>query len=351
MGTTTQTTNSQSSSTPWKPQAAALTDAFQKAQSAYTTSSQAQAPTDFVAQFTPDQLATFRSMLGYANGNTSPATTSATGTALQTAGTNATQGALSGLSNFDPTKLNNTQSIIDAAKQYADGQDIDAQTRKATQQARETVRDITLPGISQNAAISGNTNSSRTGVAEGLVNRALAENVADTRNSLYSNAFANGLNLASSNANANNASTLGALSSAAGQGTNAENSGVNASSAGINDQTNLFSLANAAGTGEQNANQADLNNQQAQYQSLVSSPYASLQQLMSIIGSQKWGQDTTGTATQSTTPSAMSVIGGLLGGVGSLAGTAGGLGWRPFGSSQPVFTTGAAGNYVYPQFR
>jgi hypothetical protein len=316
MGSSSQTANTQSSSTPWAPQAAALTDAFNNAQTAYGQSSQAKAPTDFVAQFTPDQLKTFQSMLGYANGNTSPATTSATGAALQNAGTAATQGALTGLSNYDPTKLNNTQSISDAAKQYADGQDITAQTNKAMQAAREQVRDVTLPGISQNAAQTGNTNSSRTGIAQGLVDRSLSENAQDTYNSLYSNAYSNGLNLASSNANANNANSLGALSSAAGAGTNAANSGVNASSAGINDQTNLFGLANTAGSGQQAANQANLNNQSAQYASQVSSPYASLQQLMSIIGSQKWGQDTTGTSTTTSNPSALSMIGGLLGAAG-----------------------------------
>lgn len=313
MGSTTQSSNSQSSTTPWEPQAAALTDAFSKAQTAYGQSSQAQAPTDFVAQFTPDQLKTFQSMLGYATGNQSPATTSATGTALQGAGTAATQGALTGLGNFDPTKLNNTQSITDAATQYANGQDITAQTNKAMQSAREQVRDVTLPGIMQNAAITGNANSSRTGIAQGLVERSLAENAQDTYNSLYSNAYANGLNLASSNATANNASKLGALSSAASSGTNAANSGVNASSTGINDQTNLFGLANQAGSGQQAADQANLNNQSAQYASQVSSPFASLQQLMSIIGSQKWGSNTTGTSETTTTPSALSMIGGLLG--------------------------------------
>lgn len=317
MGSTTQTTNSQSSTAPWAPQDAALTDAFQKAQSAYNTSSQATAPTDFTAQFTPDQLATFQSMLGYANDNTSPGTTSATGGALQTAGTNATQGALSGLASYDPTKLNNTQAISDAAKQYADNQNIGAQTDAAMQQAREQVRDVTLPGISQNATLTGNTNSSRTGIAEGLVDRSLAENTANTYNSLYGKAYGNGLSIASNNANANNTDTLGALSSAAGQGTNAANSGVNASTSGINQQTGLFNLANAAGTGEQAANQADLTNQNQQYQSGVSSPYASLQQLMSIIGTQNWGANSTGTKTTKTDPSVLSTIAGLMGTVGS----------------------------------
>jgi hypothetical protein len=39
--------------------------------------------------------------------------------------------------------------------------------------ARQTARDVTLPQINQNAAISGNSNSSRTGIAEGLVQRGL----------------------------------------------------------------------------------------------------------------------------------------------------------------------------------
>lgn len=317
MGSTTTTGQTQSSSAPWAPQAAALTDAFQNAQNAYGTSSQAQAPTDFTAQFTPDQLQTFQSMLGYANGNSSPGTTSSTGNSLQTAGTNATQGALNGLSTYDPTQLNNTQSISDAAKQYADNQNIGAQTAAATQQGMETARDVTMPGIEQNAALSGNTNSSRTGIADGLVQRSLAENAANTYNSLYGQAYGNGLNIASSNANANNANELGALTGAASAGTNAANSGVNASTSGINQQTGLYNLANAAGSGEQAANQADLTNQNQQYQSGVSSPYASLQQLMSIIGSQKWGSDTTGTTSQTSTPSALSMIGGGLGLLGS----------------------------------
>jgi hypothetical protein len=313
-----QETQSSQNTTPWAPQAAALTSAFSDAQNAYGKASQATAPTDFVAQFTPDQLKTFQSMLGYGSG-TSTAGTTATGNALQTAGTNATTGALSGLANYDPTKLNNTQSISDAAKQYADNQNIGAQTNAAMQQATETARDVSLPQIEQNAAITGNSNSSRTGIAQGLVQRSLAENAQNTYNSLYGQAYGNGLNLASSNANANNANSLGALTGAAGAGTTAANSGVNASSSAINDQGNLFNLAGAGATGEQQANQANLDNQQAQYSSQTQSPYAALQGLMGIIGSQNWGSNSTGTSTTTKTPGAWDVISGLLGTAASAA--------------------------------
>jgi hypothetical protein len=330
MGSSTQTTDTSNKTTPWDPQASALTGAFQNAQNAYGQASQAKAPTDFVAQFTPDQLGVFKSMLGYGS-NGSTAGTTATGNALQTAGTNATTGALSGLANYDPTKLNNTQSISDAAHQYADNQNIGAQTNAAMQQATETARDVTLPQIEQNAAITGNSNSSRTGIAQGLVQRSLAENAQNTYNSLYGQAYGNGLSLASNNANANNANSLGALTGAAGAGTTAANSGVNASSSAINDQKGLYDIAGTGATGQQQAQQANLDNQQAQFQSGTQSPYAALQGLMGIIGSNNWGANTTGTSTTTKTPSAWDVIGGLLGSAGSAAAGAGGLGWKPFG--------------------
>ena len=106
MGSSTQQQQTSSQTTPWAPQAAALTSAFQNAGNAYNQSSSAVAPTNYTAQFTPDQLATFQSMLGYANGNTTPGATAATGTALQSAGTNGTTGALSGLTSYNPTVCN-----------------------------------------------------------------------------------------------------------------------------------------------------------------------------------------------------------------------------------------------------
>jgi hypothetical protein len=325
-----QETSKNENTTPWAPQAAALTDAFGKAQSAYGQASQAKAPTDFVAQFTPDQLKTFQSMLGYGSG-TSTAGTSATGNALQTAGTTATQGALSGLAGYDPTKLNNTGSLVDAANQYVNGQNIDGQVNDAMLNARQTARDVTLPQIDQNAAITGNSNSSRTGIANGLVERGLAEQSANLGATLRNSAFQNGLQIASSNANANNANSLGALSSAAGAGTTAANSGVNASGAAINDQGNLYNLATAGATGQQQAQQANLDNQNAQFQSQTQSPYAALQGLMGIIGSNNWGSSTSGTSTTTKTPGAFDVLGGLLGTAGSAATGLGGLGWKPFG--------------------
>jgi len=344
-GTQTQDTG------PWGPQAGALTTAFNDAtNTAYNTAKQAVAPDNYVAQMTPDQLATFQKMMAYTNGNTIPDTTGSTATTLQGAGTNAVTGALSGLNSFDPTQLNSTNPIVDAANKYVAGQDIDAQVRDAMLNATQTARDVTLPGIERDAALTGNTNSSRTGpggIAEGLVQRGLAEQAGNLGATLRNAAFSHGLDLASANANANNSAILAALQARLGGGNTAAAEGVNAGSSSINDKGQLFSLADKAGSGEQAAQQAYLDNLYKQYLSKVQAPYDPINGLMSVIGSQKWGQ--TGTATTSnsgttsgtatgtsdqkttSTPSAWQIIGGLLGGLGSGANTAGSLGWKPFG--------------------
>jgi hypothetical protein len=66
-------------------------------------------------------------------------------------GTSATSGALNGLAPSTLSAANNTQSLIDSANKYVQGQNIPAQVAQATQQANETARDVTLPQISQNA--------------------------------------------------------------------------------------------------------------------------------------------------------------------------------------------------------
>lgn len=321
---------SQSTTSPWAPQASALTSAFSNAQNAYGQASQAVAPTNYTAQFTPDQLATFHDMLGYSNGtNTGNLNTS--GNANVTNGTNATGGALSGLASYNPAAANNPAALENAASSYVAGQNIPAEVQAAMLSGEQTARNVTLPGIVQNANISGNADSSRTGIAQGLVEQGLAEQAGALSGQLGSQAYQHGLDLASSNANANNTNSLAALTNEGNIGNTATNTGTNAVSSGINDQGSLYSLGENAGQGEQAANQANLTNQLQQYQHAVQDPYAALNGLMQIIGSNNWGAQQQGTSTTTTTPSAFSVIGGLLGSAGGMASGLGDLGWQPFG--------------------
>lgn len=285
----TQTSGTTSSAPGWAPQLAALTTAFNQAGGAL---SKAQ------GYGTPDSTSA-QPLLQNNN------IVNSSGGALSTTGADATTAGLSHLTGFDPSATNNTQSIIDAAKQYASGQNIDAMTNAAMQQAKETARDVTMPGIEQNAAISGNTNSSRAGIADGLVQRSLAENAQNIHDSLASQAYQNGLSLAENQAQANNTGALTAATNAANSGTNAANAGTNAVSNSI--------------TNTGNANTVDENN----YNNNVNNSYAPLNDFMKLVGGTNWGSTTstngtsstqgTGTSTTQSNPSAFQMISGLLG--------------------------------------
>ena len=311
----TTTTSGSTTTNPWAPQAGALTDAFGKAQNAYNTASGAVAPTDFTAQMTPDQLNTFHSMVAQGGNQAVPQSSAAAGNTLSSAGANGASGALTGLAGYNANNTNNPDALVAAANKYADGQNIDAQVNNAMLNATQQARDVTMPGIEQAAAAGGNTNSSRAGIADGLVQRGLAEQGANLGASLRSTAFQNGLTLAQAQAAGNNTSNLGALNSAGAIGDAAANAGTNANNSSVNQAAGLNSTAMQGGAGEQAAQQAALTNQQQQFASKTQSPYANLQQLMAIIGGQNWGSSSTnnGTSTATSSPSLISDIGSVGG--------------------------------------
>jgi hypothetical protein len=329
---TTQTENK--STTPWAPQSSALQTGFNAAQGALSQSqaAAANAPTNYVAQFDPSLIGQFGNMLGYANSNNTGALNNA-GNMSATSGANAAATGLGQLTGYDPTKYNNPSALISQAQQYVDGQNIPAQVKAAMQGATETARDVTMPGIAQNAALSGNSDSSRRGIAEGLVQRGLAEQSANLSNSLSGQAFASGLGLASNNANANNQAALTAANGAASGGTSAVNAGSGAVTNAINGQGTLYGIGTNAGQGLTSAQQANLDNQNAQYQAGINNPYAALMPYMNLVGKQLYGSNSTGTSTTQNDPGIAGILGGALGGAGSLASGLGSLGWAPFAAA------------------
>jgi hypothetical protein len=304
---------------PWAPQAGALTTAFGNAQNAYGQASQAVAPTDFTAQMSPQQLAAFQQMIQQGGNLSTPNGQAATGTALQGAGTSGVTGALSGLNGYNPSASNNPQSLIDSANQFVAGQNIPDQVKNAMLGASQTARDVTMPGIEQNAAIGGNTNSTRTGIADGLVQRGLAEQSNSLNGALTGQAFNQGLSLAQQQAQNNNVNALGALASQGSIGNTAAGTGVNAGTAATANQGALSSENAEGGAGLTAAQQANLTNQQQQYQAKTQDPYAALQGLMGIIGTNNWGSNSTGTSNTTSTPSAWDTISGLMSSGGGLA--------------------------------
>lgn len=312
MTESTQTQNSTSSSSPWGPQATALQGAFDNANTAYGKASTATAPSNFTAGMTPEQLQTFQSMLGYSGANQG-ASGAVTNTGVNNLGTgsDAAAGALTRLGAFDPSATNNMDAVISGANKYVSGFDVPGAVSAAMRDATQEARDVTLPGMESAAAGSGNINSSRTGIAEGLVQRGLAEKSADLSATLRNNLFSAGAAQEGGILSGNNANTLQADTSGGYIGSNLAANGASEVGQGINDGTNLFSLAAAGGSGLQQNNQLGLTNDLQKYEANVSSPYDALNAYMNIIGNRSWGQNATGTQQTTSTPSALQTIGGI----------------------------------------
>lgn len=316
-GSQTQKQSSNQQSDPWSVQAPYLSQGFSAASNALTQAQGADKPNNFVAQFTPDQLATFRSMLGYANDSSAiPATTANAGGALSTAGSAATSGALSDLAGYTPA--GGTQSNIDAATAYANNPAISGQVDAAMRDATRNASENVLPQLARNARSTGNLNSNRTAISQGIVQRGLSDQAGDISSELRGNAYNTGLGLAENARQSDNAGALSALLARVQGGTSAANAGTAANTASVGQAGGLFDIANAGGAGAQQADQANLSDQLARYQFQTSSPFDALNSYWNIVGANNWGGTSTGSSTTSTTPSIYQILGGLTGAAGSL---------------------------------
>jgi len=317
----TGTTSSQTS--PWAPQAGALSTAFTGAGNALNAANNSgvPAPTQYTAGLTPDQIATFQQMIGYGGANPIATQQGNTGTTLANAGANASTGALTGLGAFDPSATNNAGANIAGGNAYVAGSNIPGQVAADMFGANQEANQVTMPGIDQTAADTGNINSSRTGIADGMVKESLANQAAGLGANLQANAFNTGAGLTSTTNQNNNAAILAALTGEAGAGNATTNTGINDQTGSISNQGNLFNLAAEGGAGIQAGNQATDTNAQQAYAGSQSNPFQALQNYMGIVGSNNWGNNTTGTTsgTTTTTPSMLQYITGILGAGGSLA--------------------------------
>jgi hypothetical protein len=262
-------------------------------------------------------------------------------------------GQLNDLANSDLTGKN-----IANAGRYANNPFMDGMIQSALRDGQRAVTEQVLPSINRSAGGTGNYNSSRAGIADGMVARGWSDQAADVSAGLRGQAYQSGIT-ASQNDTSNMISALmnsGQLGNAISNNgiaqINAGNGILNTSNATASIGNDWSNTGNAwANTGLNAANttgnltgrladvnganlanliqsttmlngfdQQALDNAMAKQQYQDDRPWDSLSKYYSIVGDKSWGGTTnsSGTTTKQENPSIMSSIGGGLGLIGSL---------------------------------
>lgn len=203
-------TTTTSTSTPWGPQGDALRYGFDQLRNVIGShvgtpyyQGDLYAPMDPLTSLGIDANAAYATGAGaQAAGNVG----SSAGAVLPASGSAySAYDQLRQMAGQDPTQAN-----ITAAGQYADNPYMNGMIDAASRDVTRNLYENELPGLNQSATASGNINSSRAGVAEGIMKRGAADQIGDIAAQLRGQAYQNGLGLAENSRESN----MGALGSA-----------------------------------------------------------------------------------------------------------------------------------------
>jgi hypothetical protein len=231
-------------------------------------------------------------------------------------GTASQQGALNGYNSF--LGQDQTANNIATANQYANNPNLAAMVKSATYAANRDASENTLPTLYRNAAATGNLNSDRTALAQGVVQRGLAENQQNIASNLAYQQYQQGLSMAQ-NQNAQQLQALGAMGSL---GSTAASQGYTGAQAGFTDAGNAYQMQQGAALGRNQVDQLGMDDRQKNYLYQYAYPQEALNDYWKIVGSNNWGQQgqTNSKSTTTSSPSIMSQIGQGIGVFGSLFG-------------------------------
>lgn len=204
-----------------------------------------------------------------------------------------------------------TQQIIANGAQYAANPYLDGQIDAASRDIVRNFRENQLTGLDQGAAATGNMNSSRTGVAQGILARGAQDRIGDIAATMRGNAYQNGLGMAQSQYN----SDLGNQLNANGQLLQSSNFGLNAATQGLNAGYNAYDALTRAGAGFQAHEQNILNGQRDHFKEQQNGQLDLIGKYMSIING-NFGS--TSTQSGGVSPGAAALQGGLTGAMGGL---------------------------------
>jgi hypothetical protein len=286
---------------PWSGQQPYLNQAFSEASNIYGQTKDNPAYSgDYEASVRPEAMQSFQNALGTAGQQ------SAVGSAMTGMAPGLTSAGAGGL--FHVAGDQTDATIRDAAK-YADNPFMSGMVDATMRDANRQVAEQALPGIDRAAAGTNNLNSTRNGIAQGIVQRGLAEKAADVSANLRGGAYQSGIQTASDDLTRR----LQASTALGGLGTAVASTGSDLAKNGL-DQSVLGS------TMLQQGDQVGLDNALAKYETAQSQPWANLGNFWNIVGDKSWGGTVTGTSTstQKNSPSALSSIGSGVAVLGSL---------------------------------
>jgi hypothetical protein len=217
----------------------------------------ANAPTDFYAGMDPTTKAGIYASQGYASGAGKQAADLVAGSANPAiqggvAGGLGSSAALLQASLADPTASN-----IASATSYADNPWVDGAIQAALRDSTRQLTEGDLPQLDRGAVAGGNTNSSRTGAREAILERGWSDRAGDISSALRSGLYSSGLGLAEQGREAN----LGGLGVAGGLFSNLYGRGVDAAGAGQNMNYNNFDATIRGGQALQADAQGEINGQ------------------------------------------------------------------------------------------
>ena len=193
-----------------------------------------------------------------------------------------------------------TQGFLSTASQYANNPYVDQMIDAANRDVSRNLNETQLPSLALNAAGSGNTDSTRTGVTQAILQRNASQQMADTAANMRGQFFNQGLQTAQNQYNANAEHALNANQ----QVGNAFQLGNSALLNGQQANGNNFDQLQGAGGLFQNQDQNQLTAQQQQFNDQQQVPMNLIGQYMNVING-KWG----GAPVSSVGPS---VVGGAL---------------------------------------
>jgi hypothetical protein len=92
------------------------------------------------------------------------------------------------------TRISDPNAAFDYANQFANSGMVNDMIDAASTDVTRNLYENTLPGLDRAAVMRGNTNSNRTGIAEGIATRGAADRIADIGAGIRNNMFGQGIN-------------------------------------------------------------------------------------------------------------------------------------------------------------